>query len=466
MRQGRRGVILVVFCLLAFAHAAFFIGHMRPDREGFWAAPPQSAGGYTWLARNLLRGQYTQEQNVSGPATPDQMRTPGYPLFLALIYLIFGFGDGPVLWTQALLYVAICLGVYALGRRFAGERVALLTAFATALYAPIPKYGGMVWSETLTTFLQLFGVLALVIAVSRASAGVYLGAGVLFGFLALTRPTFVFEAPVLAGALLVVHWRSARLASLGRQLGVFLLAWALVLTPWATFNYVRFGKATPTVARTFGKQLWYGYWVGQFPTGVLLDLEAVVADINAGKHTREEIPNLVRPLGSDLTLMRRFVEEYTWRNHFPDAPRTPEEKIREGMLKDAFYLERAHEHIRGDFWTYLRTQLLFVSFKFWAGEIPVRLTLIGSLPRMLIYAVFLIQVGLVLLALIGGWRARANPLLFVFVVAPLVYLYVFHLPFHVEPRYSIPVKPFLLLLASIGATALWGRSPLLRRSAA
>jgi hypothetical protein len=86
---SRRAVILVALCIVAFAHAAFFIFHMRPDREGFWAAPPQSAGGYQWLARNLLHGRYTQEQDVRGPATPDSQRTPGYPLFVAFIFVFF-----------------------------------------------------------------------------------------------------------------------------------------------------------------------------------------------------------------------------------------------------------------------------------------------------------------------------------------------------------------------------------------
>lgn len=460
-----RGALLLI-ALVAFLHAGFFIFHMQPDREVFFAAPPQSAGGYEWIARNLLRGVYSQEQATTGPVTPDTQRTPGYPLFLAIVYVFFGVNDTPVLWIQACLFVLICLGLYHLGRRMSGRSLGLLAGLATALYAPIPKYGGMPWSEMLTTFLQVFGIVTLVVAVQRASARWFALAGATLGFLGLTRPTFVYEPLLLAAVLAVLQWRSVQRAQLVKYVAVFLIGWLVVISPWAAFNYIRFGKPTPTVVRTIGKQIWYGYWVGKFPTMTLIQLDDVVWRLKKGEYKREQVPDVIRPLGGDQALMLQYIDEYTSKGHFSGTPSTPEEKVRENMLKDQFYLDRALDHIRHDPLTYLRTQLFFVSFKFWAGEIPVRLTLIGKLPRAVIYASFLAQVTLLLLAIAGCWRLRATPILLALVLVPLLYLYLVHLPFHVEPRYSIPVKPFLLLLAAGGLLEMRDRFFLVRRSPA
>ncbi len=451
-----RGAMAVI-ALVAFLHAAFFIRHMQPDREGFFAVPPQSAGGYEWIARNLLRGAYSQEQAAGGAVTPDTQRTPGYPLFLAVIYLLFGIGDTPVLWIQAGLFVLTSLGLYYLGWRLEGRSLALLAGLATALYAPIPKYGGMPWSEMLTTFLQVFGIVTLVVAVARMSLRWFGLAGVILGFLGLTRPTFVYEPLLLAGVLTVLQWRSVPRMRMVQSVAVFLCGWLLMITPWAAFNYVRFGKLTPTVVRTVGKQIWYGYWVGKFPTMTLIQLDDVVWRLKKGEYQREQVPAVVASLNGDHDLMLQYIDEYISKGHYPGIPRTPEEKVRENLLKDQYYLERALDHIRQDPLNYLRTQLFFVSFKFWAGEIPVRLTLIGKLPRPVIYGFFLLQVGLLALAVVGGWRLRTKPLFLALVLSPLLYLYLVHLPFHVEPRYSIPVKPLLLLLAAGGLLELRDR---------
>jgi 4-amino-4-deoxy-L-arabinose transferase-like glycosyltransferase len=452
----RRALVLAVLALVAFAHAAFFIEHMRPDREQFWAAAPASAGGYSALARNILQGAYTQDAAAGTPAArPDTQRTPGYPLYVSGVYAVFGVDDGAVLWSHAVMFVLACLGVYALGRRVGGDRVGIVAGFFTALYAPIPKYGGMVWAEMLTTLLQVVALLLLAMALSRRSLPLYGAAGAVFGLLALTRPAFIFEPLLLMALVVLWAWRAGEPRAGVAAAATVLAVWALVLAPWAIFNYVRFGKATPTVVRTFGKQIWYGYWVSKFPTRVLIGLEDVVVRVKRGEAAPQEVPALVRPLGGAQDLMEQFVEEYVWQPPLTEPGANG--KVVQDMLKDRYYFERARDHIAGDVVSYVKNQLFFVSFKYWAGEIPVRLLLIRHVPRAVIYAGFLVQAALVALAVVGAWRLRRRPMMLALVAAPLVYLYVIHLPFHLEPRYSVPVKPLLLVLAASGAVALLPR---------
>ena len=64
---------------------------------------------------------------------------------------------------------------------------------------------------------------------------------------------------------------------------------------------------------------------------------------------------------------------------------------------------------------------------------------------------------LVLLVILGGWVSRGHlledwPLW----IAPL-YITIIHIVFHVEPRYSLPARPLLLVYAGIGLAFCWSR---------
>jgi hypothetical protein len=92
----------------------------------------------------------------------------------------------------------------------------------------------------------------------------------------------------------------------------------------------------------------------------------------------------------------------------------------------------------------------------WAGEIPVRYTLIDRLPPLLVRAMWAAQAALVAIAACGlfvvarlGQRRAA-----VLLAVPLVYVTVVHLPLFTEPRQTLPVKPIVLVLATVAAGAL------------
>src|SRR5688572_28618243 len=77
---------LLVISLIALLHAAAYIVHQRPDWEISWT----DQSGYIQLGRALATtGSFTRVPN-SAEYVPEAIRTPGYPAFLALIYLVFG----------------------------------------------------------------------------------------------------------------------------------------------------------------------------------------------------------------------------------------------------------------------------------------------------------------------------------------------------------------------------------------
>src|SRR5204863_133199 len=89
---------------------------------------------------------------------PEVIRTPAYPMLLAIIYKVAGVGQMPVALMQTALFVIICLLTYAIAVRVSSERTAIVAALATALFAPIPYFGALVMTEVWTTLLFTLAV--------------------------------------------------------------------------------------------------------------------------------------------------------------------------------------------------------------------------------------------------------------------------------------------------------------------
>ena len=113
----RRTLIAIV--LIALTHAALFIVYQRPDWEVAWS----DQGGYKQLGAAMAKsgGEFTRFPD-SPTFIPEVIRTPGYPAFVAVIYKLFGERTLPVAIAQAVVFVLICLIVYAIAKRVAGDR--------------------------------------------------------------------------------------------------------------------------------------------------------------------------------------------------------------------------------------------------------------------------------------------------------------------------------------------------------
>src|SRR5688572_27048025 len=145
-RKPRRMVLAIL--PVALAHAVFFIVYQRPDWEVAW----DDQVGYQRLGHVLATtGTFTRYPGVE-PFVPETIRTPMYPLFVAMIYKIAGESHAAVAVGQAVLFALMALVVYAMTARLATRRVALAAAWLTALFPPLPYYGALVLSDLLCAF--------------------------------------------------------------------------------------------------------------------------------------------------------------------------------------------------------------------------------------------------------------------------------------------------------------------------
>jgi hypothetical protein len=103
--------------VIALAHGWIYIVHQRPDWDVSWT----DQGGYKMLAHGIATsGNFTRYPGVE-PFVPEAIRTPGYPGFVAVVYLIAGESHLAVAVAQILVFAAICAVVYALSRRVLPE---------------------------------------------------------------------------------------------------------------------------------------------------------------------------------------------------------------------------------------------------------------------------------------------------------------------------------------------------------
>ncbi|PIT98114.1 MAG: hypothetical protein COT71_02530 [Candidatus Andersenbacteria bacterium CG10_big_fil_rev_8_21_14_0_10_54_11] len=232
MYVKRRRAVTVLLALFTASRVVLF----WVDREVYLEKFPyqDDAPGYWQLAR-VWAGQGTYEQFGLSPFT----RVPLYPLFLIPFLAPGGSLHLPALFlVQQLMLLAVILGVFWYVYHRHGIRVGMTVAVTLTLFFDVTLYGFLVRSEALFTFL-LFGAAAVLIQYWRRRQPVMLaGSGALFGLVALTRPVaFLVFIPALP-----VIWAAARREKtpLRRSVifaGLFLTAFAAVLSPWLVRNW-------------------------------------------------------------------------------------------------------------------------------------------------------------------------------------------------------------------------------------
>jgi 4-amino-4-deoxy-L-arabinose transferase-like glycosyltransferase len=442
---------LIALLLIALAHAALFIVYQRPDWEVAWS----DQGGYKQLGAAMAKsGKFTRFPD-SDTFIPEVIRTPGYPAFVAVIYRLFGERTLPVAIAQAFVFALICLIVYAVANRIAGKRTATVAAFMTALFSPLPYYGALVLTEVWTTFVLSLAFLACLRAMQRDRYLDFVLAGALFSATTIVRPAFVLLPFGLAIALpLLVPSERSRARRIG-QWGAFAIAAALTLTPWFTYNYVYMGRFTLSPAGGIGRGLWEGTWQGRWSGRAHNDLTHI-AEVTTD---RAELDRRVREVAAAEGIapdgMLGYVHEWQDIRRIWESPTDPMERARARDVADQEYFRVAVEHIRSDLPGWIVRHTTRSPFILWATDIPIRYTDINRVNPYIIRAIWLVQIGLLLVAAAGlvelfrrGRHAEA-----VLLALSLLYVTGVHVPLLCETRQSLPVKPLVLTLAAIAVTS-------------
>jgi hypothetical protein len=171
MKQPKDPVIrkqLYLFTLLLILAASFRIAvaHWLPNDA------PDDGRVYAQIARNVLE-QHVYSIEAQPPYDPTLIRLPGYPLFVASIYSIFGHGNnGAVRMVQALIDTATCALVALLAFYWQPDekrkRATAIAALALAAVCPFTTiYSATILTEVPTTFLLMAMMLTVTLALRK-----------------------------------------------------------------------------------------------------------------------------------------------------------------------------------------------------------------------------------------------------------------------------------------------------------
>lgn len=265
---------------------------------------PASSGDtilYEQIATNWLK-HHVYAMNVDGAITAVDIRVPGYPAFLALIYWLSGkIGPDARLWvmsSQVLVDLLTCVvagglaaTLLALATGKLRWRVFLVALWLTALCPFTANYAAVPLTEIVATFFTTLTILFLCLLLLRArssifpveSASIHLNfkeewyaalAGVSAGLGTLCRP----ETPLLLmTACAVLAWvflrgglRAKQWREMIRIFGFMAVGCLLPLAPWAIRNAVTLHEAQllapknsnlPEELVPFGFMAWEKTWL-------------------------------------------------------------------------------------------------------------------------------------------------------------------------------------------------------------
>ena len=442
-------VALPLIVLVALVHGTLYVVYQSGEWNSDTAWTDQR--GYQRLGEALATtGRFTRYSDADA-FVPEVIRTPGYPAFVAAVYLVFGVGNHlAVASVQVLVYAALCVLVFWLGRRAAGERTGLVAAAITALYPPLPYFGSLILTELWTTFVATLAILWCLRACQEQRLRDYVIAGVLFSATTLVRPAFVLM-PFFFAVMVPLLVRSERTRVALRGWAALVAAALLTLAPWFTYNYVNLGQLTLSPAGGIGRGLWEGSWQGRWSGRLQAELITLAESTPDRRELDRRVAARAGEAGLPAEPMLEYVNEWRDIRDIWNTPTDPMERARARVVADGEYLRHALDNMRADPLGHVWRRLTVGTFVLWAADVPIRYGDINAVPTAVIRAIWIAQALVMVLAIAGVviLLRRKRLLAAVVLALPLVYVTGVHLPLLCEARQSLPVKPTAIALAAI-----------------
>lgn len=347
------------------------------------------SGTYLSMAKGVIAG----EGFVDTEGQPTTFRPPTYPIFLAGMLTLSGGCLIGVQIIQALLAALIAPLIYELLAGRIGRGRAFFGGLIFALdpvSIPVPAY---ILTEAIGSVLLILWLAAWSRIYRKASFGSYVFAGLLGGALVYQSMITLLLHPI---ALLLRAWKSTRLVLLSA------IIFALPMAAWTARNHIVLGEATSVRSAGFGFLIW--------------------ATMNY------DFPWLLSPYDPRGTYIIRQEHRVAQGDH-------------EIFLKKAIVRFRAEP---------LRCFKRVVKASFWAwAEVPGAMKSLDRFPAVR-WALVLTNACILLLALFGI-RGAVKTAEGRIALGVILYFGIFLAPLFPIPRYFLPIRPMLAILAGFAA---------------
>lgn len=415
---------------------------------------------YGDLATNTLQ-HHVYGLTENGQIVPTLIRLPGYPLFLAICFTLFGKGNFiPVLWVQIAVNLFECCLLTSLACRLMGNRAGI-AALALGMLCPFTaNYSVTALTETWSLFCITLAFFALERWTDQVRQGRSWNVWLLPIAFALTfgvflRPDRSLLAVVIVPAMLWTGLREGHGKLAGRFAGVGFVVAALLLPLllWGARNWRVFHVVQPLAPKyandpgeevAYGFQRWYRTWAIDYKSTVEVywPYDGSIVDVR-------NVPERAFDNAAQRTETERLFNAYNQEtSSTPDVDagfaRLAQERIAAHPLRSYVAMPLAR---LADMWFRPRTELLRMPLDWWNWR---------AHPGKSLFSAFyvLLNATYLCLAIFGlsrwskaGWRGQRT-LAYALVAFALLRCALLMTLDNSEQRYTIECYPAVLLLAS------------------
>lgn len=400
------------------------------------------ANGYHQIALNLLN-----TNSFSGNShtyifdffTIDSVRTPGYPVFLAFIYLLFGVSPSLVIIFQIVMNLASIYLVYVIAAKlFSNKNVAIISAFLFSLDIYTLFFIFELYTETLFLFIFLFSIVLFIKSIKSHGVLQLIISGILIGFSALIRPIAIFLPVVFIAIIFLFDKHSASSKFLKNS--ALSIPFLIIISLWMVRNYNEYNH--------------FGF--STISSANLYLFNAVITESNSTdkstKQIADEFKNIARNAGvskqnnafENAVIIKNLGKEYVKSNKLLFA-----KQHFLGMIN--MYLSLGHRQLL----TRLGFETSVGGKKYSQSDLKRLLNNSTNVEIIFAFGLIAFLIFCYLFALYGIFSMLKTKEYFsLFLLLGLIFYFTFLTGIGGSPRLRIPVVPFLSILAGYGFVKL------------
>lgn len=440
-RRTRRRYLILLALIAGAALRLWFI-HAYPEVLG----DPLVYGA---IAKNwMLHGVYGT--TTSGTLLPTLIRLPGYPLFLAICFKLFGMEHyHAVMYAQTVVDLGTCLLVAAFTRRIWNETAGWWALWLSVLCPFTANYAAVPLTETLELFSIALAFYALARFVEEPGWKWTIVEAFAWSYASLLRPDGALIAVALCPAMVWYGHKRWGLGRTARYAFAAALLSILPFIPWTIRNWHTFHVFQPLAPRSAtdpGEATNPGF--DRWTKTVCVDLTCtweIYWNLNSDVIDIHNLPSRAFDSATQYAETRQLLDDYNQTTTLTPAMdgrfnALAEQRERTHRVRSLIGLPLARV---ADMWLRPRTELLWIELRWWQynkhnSETDFAIAYAGL---NLLYLV---------LALWGFWKwPRFAGAMSAFVLMRCALLATIPAP---EPRYTLECFPVVLTLAAIALT--------------
>ena len=222
------GFLFIVFVLYVGIRLVPFFSTFDNTSRFFLA----DSYAYNLLGVNIAQhGYYTPNGGEPGLS-----RAPGYPVYLAAVYKLFGVKPAIALFLQIVLSGLIPIFLYMNTELLFSKRVARIASVLSIVEPVSIIYANMLLSETLFVVFLLLSTYFFIKSLKNKNTTALLMSAITAGIGAYFRPVILYLPLAYAFMYISVSWLSFK-DRIKYALGIVLIT-GLTVLPWITRNYI------------------------------------------------------------------------------------------------------------------------------------------------------------------------------------------------------------------------------------